>query len=650
MSKTKSVKNPVQSIETRLLKDSIDTEKRTVKMVFTSEKPVKTYRWKGWDIEEFNEILSMEPGHMRRSRLDKGAVPLLNSHNQYDLSAQLGVVLDAQPKGKLLEGDVKFSKRASVQEIFDDVVDGVISNGSVGYRVYKYEDVSTDGDKIPTLKAVDWELLEMSLVPVGADENAGTMNGKRAAEIENDMNDCEIILRNEKVLETRTLNSNQTNLTGVNTMPKSEQTPEMVAAEKAANEAKALAVETERNRCLSIREAVKTAGFNEDMADDYIKRGSSIEDVKTNIDLLKKYSAENRPVASANAEIIVDEMDKKREALTESVLARVDQANFKVTEKSRLFYGKHILRQLEDYIGRRPTETDREFAKRAMSTSDLPLILANVAEKAAQKRYAIKPRSFTRWTSSGTLRNFKEASQVRAGDFGSLEEMNELGEFTQSAIGEEGQKVKLKRYGKVHSFSYEMLVNDDLDLIMKVASETGLAASRLENKLVYDVLINNPEMDDGEDLFSSAHGNLGTTGAISETTFNEAFKKMRDQTSVDSEETLNLAPSFLIVGSSLETAAKKFLATVIAAQTSNVNVFSNSVELVVESLISDDKYFFAASPSEIDTVKMYRLEGQESPRVESRINWNNDAMELKASHAAAASAPDYRGLVKNKAT
>lgn len=634
-------------MDTRLLKDTVDTEKRTVKMVFTSEKPVKTYRWKGWDIEEFNEVLSMDPKHMRRGRLDKGAVPLLDSHQRWNLSNQLGVVVDAQSVNERLEGTVKFSKRKAVQEIYEDVLDGTISNGSVGYKVYQYEDISKPGDKIPTLRAIDWELLEMSLVPVGADENAGTMNGKRSEE--NELNECEIIFRKE-------IETNKPNM-GVVTMDEKEKQAKLAAeqAEAKIKEEREAAVKAETKRCLDIRALVKDAGLDAGLADEYIQRGVSVETAKTNIELFKKYAAEQtqtRVTATApTVSVNEDNAVQRREGLTEMILHRVDSQNFKMTDRARVFAGKSLIRALEDIIGRKQGETDYDFAQRAMSSSDLPLILANVAEKSAQMRYQLQPRTYSRWTSRGSLRNYKEASQVRGGDHRSLLERNEKGEYVEASIGEEQEKVQLKQYGRKHIFTDKMIVNDDLGMILDIANETGVAVSRLENKLVYNVLKNNPTMADSVALFHADHNNLGTTGAIGETTFKEAFKAMRSQKTVDSEDTINAPPKFLIVGPELEVAAKKFMATNLNPQTSSdVNVFAGTLDIIVESEISDDSYFFAADPSVIPTVKLFNLEGQSGPKAESRFNWDNDAIELKVGHNVTAAPLDYRGLFKNKAT
>jgi hypothetical protein len=125
------------------------------------------------------EELSCDPSAVRMGRLRSGA-PLLDTHNRYSVAGVLGVVESAKMHGDKGTATVRFSKRAEVDPIFQDVKDKIIRNVSVGYTVYRYDDVSTADDLragTRRLRAMDWEPSEISLVPVGADANAGVRGG-----------------------------------------------------------------------------------------------------------------------------------------------------------------------------------------------------------------------------------------------------------------------------------------------------------------------------------------------------------------------------------------------------------------------------------------------------------------------------------------
>lgn len=595
---------------------TVDTEKRTVEMVFSTGEKGKRSSFFGSYFEE----LEISERAIDLTRLNAGA-PVLAAHDASNLDSVVGVVERAWVEGTEAKAIVRFAKDEISERVFQKVSDGILRNVSVGYTA-EYEDVSKDEDEIPTYRAVRWTPMEVSIVPIGFDKNAQIRN--------NELN-------------------KETEITVTKKVTENNKEKERMSEENNKKEMQA-AVLQEQTRCIEIRKAVKEAGLKEDLAEEYITRNTSIDDVRTNLSLFKKYQKENEANAvSSTATVTVgtENQDARRDAIVNAMLHRADSQNFRLDENSKQFAGRSLLRVMEMHVGRSPFESDSEFVKRVMTTSDLPYILANVAEKTAQKRYELAPKTFEMWTSSGTLKDYKEAMQVRAGDIGELKQMNEAGEYEESNLGEERETAQLEKYGVIHSFSDKMLINDDLNLILSVARESGVAQARLDNKLAYAAITSNPTMSDGNALFSTAHANLRSAGAaIDEATFNDAFKAMRTQMSVDKRDQLNIAPEFLIVGPELETSAKKFLALVQPNQTSQVNIFSNSVKLIVDAAISDKSYYFAANPNLVDTVKVNRLAGQEQVRVDSRVNWRNDAVELKLSYAVQAKAMDFRGLYK----
>ena len=139
----------------------IDAEARTVELAFSSENPVE--RSFG------NEVLSHDEGAADLSRLNDGA-PLLLEH---DRGQQIGVVerawVDDDRKGR---ATVRFSKSALGQEIFQDVQDGIRRLVSVGYSVSRFVSEKAEAG-LDTLRAVDWQPLEVSLVSIPADNTVG---------------------------------------------------------------------------------------------------------------------------------------------------------------------------------------------------------------------------------------------------------------------------------------------------------------------------------------------------------------------------------------------------------------------------------------------------------------------------------------------
>lgn len=177
------------ALSVRAAVGGVNKDARTVDLVFSTGAAVD--RMDYYSGKRYREVLSMDPAHVRLDRLNAGA-PLLDAHSAYSVGDVLGAVQPdtARIANKQGIATVRFSKRDSVEPIFQDVVDGIIRNVSVGYRVYKFvEDTPKDGGT-PTRTAVDWEPFEVSMVPMPADTGARVRSGDKS-----DTNACVILAR-----------------------------------------------------------------------------------------------------------------------------------------------------------------------------------------------------------------------------------------------------------------------------------------------------------------------------------------------------------------------------------------------------------------------------------------------------------------------
>lgn len=535
---------------------------------------------------------------MDLSRVNAGA-PLLDSHRNESVNDIIGSIQSVSIKNKEARAVVKISSEHD--EILNKIREKTIRNCSVGYRVFEYKDISKPGDKIRTLLATKYEVSEISLCGIPADMNSQ--------------------IRAEKKV-------NQT--TEVTILPRNTMSDAL----------------NERTRSKEIRLAVRAAKLEETYADDLIDTDLTVDQARAQV-LEKMASAQTQTVVSriAGRE---DNHTMRRNIFQEAILHRIDPKNFQVTENAKPLFGRSLLQQVESFIPRHTMESDSAYARRSMSTSDLPLAMANLAELGLQKSYELAPKSYSRFCGKATVRSYKEASFVALSAYPSLVARPEGGLFEYGSVSEKNEVAKIQDYGKVIKFSSQMIVNDSLDALQGLISGGGQAVARLDNKLAYNALKGATKiMKDGIALYHASHSNLGTAGAISQTPLDQAVKSMMKQTNVGGLDYLNLQPKFLICGPDQMLAAKQILAQIQAQTSSNVNPFSGSMELVVDAEISGNQYFLAADPNVIDTITMVRLEGQEQPRIDSQINWNDNGLDLKVSYAVCAEAMDFRGLYKN---
>jgi HK97 family phage prohead protease len=158
----KTFKLPVQTRTYQIRQSDIDRERRTVALSFSSEEPVE--RWYGM------EILDHSEGAVDLSRLKKIGALLIN----HDPRDQVGVIEDvyldqADRKGRAI---VRFGRSAKAEEVFQDVLDGIRKNVSVGYLVKEMKFEKHENGK-DYYRVTRWVPIEISLVSIPADATVG---------------------------------------------------------------------------------------------------------------------------------------------------------------------------------------------------------------------------------------------------------------------------------------------------------------------------------------------------------------------------------------------------------------------------------------------------------------------------------------------
>jgi hypothetical protein len=170
---------------------AVNNDTRTVDLTFaTAKADVLRYDWESG--KRFFERLSLDPKHVRMDRLASGRAPLLDSHSAWSVANVIGVVESAALEAKRGVARVRFSKAEEDPEadrIYRKILDRIIQNVSIGYRVFRFEDLAEHRDGTPVRLAIDWEPFEISVVPMGADAGASLRRLSRDVET----NSCQIV-------------------------------------------------------------------------------------------------------------------------------------------------------------------------------------------------------------------------------------------------------------------------------------------------------------------------------------------------------------------------------------------------------------------------------------------------------------------------
>lgn len=289
------------------------------------------------------------------------------------------------------------------------------------------------------------------------------------------------------------------------------------------------------------------------------------------------------------------------------------------------------------------------------SVGDFPGILGNVASRLVLEHYNALPAALKVIASKRMATDFRALSLVRLGEYPQLQKVGPSGEFKYGPILESTESYRVETFGAITAINRQAIVNDDLGVFSKwpqvaAQSATGLEASTMVALLTANAGLGST-MSDGLTLFHATHGNLASAGGqIGDLTLSAGRLAMRRQTGVDRVTLIDVNPKFLVVPAALETTAQKYLAALQPAQASNVNVFSNSLTLVVEprlDAISTTRWYLAADPGMAQGLEYAFLTGAEGPQVETRLGWEVDGMEMKVRLDFGAGVVNWRGLYMN---
>lgn len=649
-------------------RETIDKDARSFEVIWTTGAAVqrRLYDWANDRVVDMDEVLSLKTGSVRMGRLSSGNAPVLNSHSDYDLSDVIGIVDKASITSSEGRATLRLSKRAGVDSIWQDVQDGIIANISVGYDVHRWQIVREEG-KREVWTAVDWEPLELSLVPIGADPGAvvraaDVPTGKPRPRTHNTDFEYRAMPATEQPKETIMDAQNAPGSGSEADKTVEETKPVDDKASKPDEEA----IRTkERSRIAEIRKAVRAFGFEEKDADSYIDKGNDIHEVRAALQeklATRSTQTRQRPHVQAGAQ---DEALTRRRLVQNALEHRSVPGLVKLEEGAKQYRGLSLIELAREVLRDEGIETRglgrMEVAELALNlsrapgmhtTSDFPLILANVASKRLLAAYEAMPSLWKQFCRQANVPDFKSRYIAQLSEAPNLEKVYEAGEYKYGALSETGTNYKISTYGKIIAISRQAIINDDLDAFSRLPNLFGNAAANNEADIVWALITANPTMPDGNALFSSAHGNLAGSGAaISITTLSAARAAMRKQKDLAGIQRINVQPAYLVVPPELETVAQQMMMTApaIAANTS-INVFSGAFKLIVEPRLSDNSataWYLIADPSQIDTIEYAYLEGQEGVYSETRQGFNVDGMEVKVRDDFGAAVVEWRGFYKN---
>lgn len=660
---------------------SLNEAERSVEFTAATEQPAMVWDWERCDFVP--EVLRMDGVILPAS----GQVPLLDTHDRAEVADILGSMTDFRVEGGQLIGRAVFSLVERGENAFQLVKEGHLTDVSVGYRVLAstwvengatatVEGVEYTG---PLRVSTSWELFEVSLCAVGADDRAKARS-KTFADGGERMNKTPESRRFDAAAAQEQLNTAVTALNAlaaVLTEPEEEKPddtaedsnepaaiPESPAGEgdgrvcEPDDKTREDAVEEERARIMEISAMCRAHNMPAKMEEEMIRKGYSLD--KARAAVLTRLEGRSS-AAFARVDVGRTEQEKVREAVSHGLLLRCGVAearinNGKIAAGAREFSGmsmREVCREMLMRSGQPTGGNVVEMVGRALSTTDLPNLLTDTANRVLMDGWESADRQWEVWCGLDSVSDFKELTLLDFASGDDLALIPEGGEYQNGRAAEHAESVKIETYGKIFPLTRQAIVNDDLGAFARIARNHGEAAARMVNRLACRVLTANPTMGDGKALFHDDHGNLVSSGGNVPTveTLGAAFLKMRTQKDALGNR-VQIRPQFFIAPAALETGAEVFFnSQLIGTQEkpNQANIYAGSVLTRVYDAELDDVSatdWYLAGPKG-KTVTIFTLNGATAPYLEYKEGWRVDGVEYKVRLDVAAKAVAWQGLCKS---
>ena len=385
--------NELFTRECEIRTDAIATDTRVIRVSFSSEAPVTRRSAYG---EPWIETLGHELEEVNLSRLNTSA-PVLYNHQRGSNQDRIGVVERAWLENGKGYADLRISRRAEVDGIWQDIADGILRNVSVAYQIEEKALQEKRNNEPDLYRVTNWTPIEISLVDIPADHTVG---------VGRNYNPQENIMDNK-------IKSNATKerIDSI-PIPAPAIDVESIRRETLAKE------EQRRGEVRNVFNPFQIAGARG--IDELLIR--CLDDTKMNEreakDLLLNHLGTNVEPKAKEPSIQAgeSEAEKFRKYAEQAIAFRagVADSNTKPTE----LYGYSLLelaRKALEIKGISTTSLDkREIVARAFthSSSDFPILLSNNAHKSMLKGYSETEEVFSRFTSTGNLSDFNRVAKI----------------------------------------------------------------------------------------------------------------------------------------------------------------------------------------------------------------------------------------------
>ena len=309
-----------------------------------------------------------------------------------------------------------------------------------------------------------------------------------------------------------------------------------------------------------------------------------------------------------------------------------------------------VSRDPKDIVGRAFTVRNEI----TQTTGDFSVLLENVMHKTLQAAYAVTPDTWSQVAGVGTVSDFRVANRYLRGTFGSLDNINEAGEFKNKSIPDGAkQTIQAGTKGNIINLSRQAIINDDMGVFSDLATDLGRAAKLTIEIDFYALLNSNPVMFDGNALFSAAHGNIAAVGGPpGVAVFDAARVQMATQMDVSGHEFLDIRPDAWLGPLNLEGQARVIVGSPYDPDAANKLQRVNMVQGLVSTIVGTPRltgtpWYMFADKDMAPAIEVVFLNGVQEPFLDNELGWRVDGTEWKVRLDYGVGAVNWRSVIKN---
>jgi len=340
--------------------------------------------------------------------------------------------------------------------------------------------------------------------------------------------------------------------------------------------------------------------------------------------------------------------------------AAYDAATLEAADKLR---GIGIQEFCEKVVGLQLPRFRRDasgWLQAAFSTTSLPGILSNVANKMLLEGYNYIEDAWRRICKIASVNDFKEHTRYRMTGSFKFQQVGPDGELKHGKLEEMQYGQKADTHGIMFALTRQMIINDDLGAFADIPRSIGMGAAEAIADAVWGLLLSNPSS-----FFSTSHKNYlaGADTALSVDSLTAAEILFGEQTKPNGRP-LGIGPTRLLVPIALKVIAEQLMKSVNLNETTTANKpkpqanpHVGKFDVVSSSYLSNTSFtgysskawYLFADPNRLPALEVAFLNGVDRPTVEKTdADFNTLGIQFRGYIDFGVREQDFRGAIRMK--